>query len=237
MHAEGAGANLRPVRVGVIDSGIGGGDGDSATRPRVLAACAFARTPAGEPVRVAPQSAGFGHGRAVAALIAASAPRAEFLDAQVFAAARAIDAGLLADAIDWCVEQAVRVLNLSLGLHTDRPVLRAACARATAAGLTLVAASPARGAPTFPAAYPQVIAVSGDARCTANDCSWLADGPHLGASPCPLPPAAGGGASYATARISGRIAAFFAGQPDAGQSDLLAHLRAGASFVGRECRT
>lgn len=229
-------ADLRPVRVGVIDSGIGASDPAATAIPRVVAARAFARAPAGTPLRIASHGVGRGHGSAVAALIAAGAPQAEFLDAQVFVAAQAIDAGLLAEAIDWCVERAARVLNLSLGLRADRPVLRAACARAVDAGLTLVAASPARGGTTFPAAYPNVIAVSGDARCAAHAWSLLGTGPYLGASPHPLPPAAGGGASYAAARIAGEVAAFFAGQPDAGPGDLLAHLRAGASFVGRECR-
>jgi len=229
-------AEFRPVRVGVVDSGID--RADPALLPTVMAARAFLRSPDGLVQRVAPCDDSVGHGSAVAALIADGAgQRVEFVDAQVFAAAQAIDAGLLADAIDWCVENSVRVLNLSLGLHADRPLLRDACARASAAGVTLVAACPARGGATFPAAYPEVVAVSGDARCVAGGWSLLADRPHFGASPCALSPAAGGGASYAAARISGVAAAFFSRQPAAGYADLLAHLRAGAGFVGRECRS
>jgi hypothetical protein len=233
-------AEFRPVRVGVVDSGINPGIDRAAPAllPTVLAARAFVRSPEGQVQRVAPCDDGLGHGSAVAALIADGAGQCvEFVDAQVFPAAQAIDAGLLADAIDWCVGHSVRVLNLSLGLHADRTLLRDACARASAAGVTLVAACPARGGSTFPAAYPQVIAVSGDARCLAGGWSVLSDRPHFGASPCALPPAAGGGASYAAARVSGFAAAFFAAQPTAGYADLLAHLRAGAGFVGRECRS
>lgn len=233
-------AEHRPVRVGVVDSGIHRGverDVDCAA-PAVLAARAFVRSADGHVQHVAPYGDGLGHGSAVAALIAdGAAQRVEFVDAQVFAAAQAIDAGLLAEAIDWCVENAVRVLNLSLGLRADRPLLRKACARANAAGVTLVAACPARGGATFPAAYPQVLAVSGDARCLAGGWSVLADSPHFGASPCALQPAAGGGASFAAARISGVAAAFFSRQPAAGYADLLVHLRAGAGFIGRECRS
>lgn len=234
----------RSVRVGVIDSGISH-DRLGATLS-VVAARAFARTAAGQVVRLATCSDDLGHGSEVAALIAAGVAHGEsgavtefveFVNAQVFVAPQAIDAGLLADAIDWCVERAVRVLNLSLGLHADRPLLHAACMRAADAGLTLVAACPARGAPTFPAAYPQVIAVSGDARCIAGGWSLLDAGTYIGASPCARSPAAGGGASYAAARVSGIAAAFFCGQPLAAHTDLLAHLRAGAAFVGRECRS
>jgi subtilisin family serine protease len=228
-------AERRSVRVGIVDSGINPGIVRAA--PDVLAARAFVRSPDGHVQHVAPYDDALGHGSAVAALIADGAAQwVEFVDAQVFAAAPAIDAGLLAEAIDWCVENSVRVLNLSLGLHADRPLLRNACARANAAGVTLVAACPARGGSTFPAAYPQVLAVSGDARCVAGGWSLLAEGPHFGASPRALPPAAGGGASYAAARISGVAAAFFFAQPAAGYADLLAHLRAGAGFAGRECR-
>lgn len=229
-------AERSPVRVGVVDSGINRGIDRAA--PAVLAARAFVRSADGQVQHVAPCGDGLGHGSAVAALIAdGAAQRVEFVDAQVFAAAQAIDAGLLAEAIDWCVENSVRVLNLSLGLYADRPLLRNACARANAAGVTLVAACPARGGSTFPAAYPQVLAVAGDARCVAGGWSVLADGLHFGASPRPPQPAAGGGASFAAARISGVAAAFFSRQPAAGYADLLAHLRAGAGFVGRECRS
>lgn len=230
MRAEHS-IDLAPVRVGVIDSGI-----DAASRD-IFAACAFARSTPGDIVRLAPHGDSLGHGSEVAALIALGHPQAEFADAQVFAAAQAIDAGLLAAAIDWCVEHAVRVVNLSLGLRADRPLLRAACARASAAGLTLVAATPARGGDTFPAAYPQIIAVSGDARCEDVSWSWLDEGLRAGASPRPLLPAAGGGASYAAARLSGVIAAFFSAQPAAGHADLLAYLRTGASVLGREYKT
>lgn len=222
---------LRPIRVGVIDSGIG------AAPRNIFAACAFARSAPGDIVRLAPHADALGHGSEVAALIALGNAQAEFADAQVFAAAQAIDAGLLAAAIDWCVEHAVRVVNLSLGLRADRPLLRAACARASAAGLTLVAATPARGGDTFPAAYPHVIAVSGDARCADGGWSWLGEGLRAGASPRRLSPAPGGGASYAAARLTGVIAAFFSAQPAAGYADLLVHLRTDASVLGREYKT
>ena len=53
----------------------------------------------------------------------------------------------------------------------------AACAALLGQGAVLVAAHPARGAPCFPAAYPGVIAATGDARCGWQELSQL--GPAL----------------------------------------------------------
>jgi hypothetical protein len=58
-------------------------------------------------------------------------------------------------------------------LGADRTVLRDAVSRAVEKGLLLVAALPARGQPVFPAAYPGVIAATGDARCAPGELSHL----------------------------------------------------------------
>lgn len=215
-----------PIRVAVIDSGIG-----AASALRVVAASVFVRSP-GAPVPDDPP----GHGRAVAALIAARAPRCELLDAQVLAAQQPTDVAVLAAAIDWSVAQGARLLNLSVGLRADRAPLRAACARAVATGVIVIAASPARGLPSFPAAYPRVIAVCGDARCAEDDWTYLDDKPHLGAAPHPPAAAPGGGASFAAARLCGIAAAFLAERTQAGDADLLQYLRRGAAHLGREFR-
>lgn len=219
------------IRVAVIDSGLGAGSASP-----VVAASAFVRTACGAVQRQAVQGDKPGHGSAVAALIAARAPCSEFIDAQVFVANQATDALVLAEAIDWSMAQGARLLNLSVGLLADRSPLRAACARAVAAGLIVVAASPARGQPSYPAAYPQVIAVCGDARCTEGDWTFLDGKPHMGAAPQALAPAAGGGASFAAARLCGFAAAFLSEQPQAGYADLLSHLHAAAVHLGRENR-
>lgn len=214
------------IRIGLIDSGLA-----PDVAGRVHAQAAFVRGADGE-IELGPAEADrIGHGSQVARIIAGLASEARFANAQVFVRPQLVDAGLVADAVDWCVGNSVRVINLSLGLVADRTSLRLACERALSAGITLVASCPARGGMPFPAAYPGVLAVCGDARC--NEMEWsLVDGlrlvgafPHAGA---------GGGASFAAAAVSGHAATFFSSRPDAKHEDFLEHLKAGAAFVGRE---
>src|SRR5581483_9541851 len=136
------------------------------------------------------------------------------------------------------VAAGARVVNLSFGLRADRDVLRGACARAVAAGVLLVAATPARGAPVFPASYPGVVRVSGDTRCGAGEVSDLAGDPaDLGAAPGGEGgTGVAGGASFACARVSGMLAAVLAGEPGLGPAAALARLRARAAWRGRERR-
>jgi subtilisin family serine protease len=82
---------------------------------------------------------------------------------------RVLDAngsGYLSDvaaAIDYAVLQNAKVINMSLGGTTDFSLIRQAVTSAAAAGVVIVAAagnSGASGATSYPAAYPEVIAVA-----------------------------------------------------------------------------
>lgn len=194
-----------------------------------------------------------GHGTDVARLILAAAPGASLLSAQVFADRRPVSADAVAAGILWGVAQGAQLINLSLGLREDRWALRHACAAAQAAGVLLVASSPARGGPVFPAAYPGVLAVTGDARCAPGEWS-LIEPPPSGRSPadgvlvgiCPNGPATGvrqgaprlatAGASFAAARLCGVAAAWWACQASgaASAAAFLDYLDAGAAHRGRE---
>lgn len=219
-------ARRAAVRVAVIDSGV-----DAAA----LGRDPFA--PAARPARA-------GHGTEVARLILAAAPDAALLDARVFTDGQAASAEVVAEAIHWAVDQGAGLINLSLGLRDDRWALRHACACAHAAGVLLVASMPARGAAVYPAAYPDVIAVCGDARCRPDEWSQIA--PRLFGA-CPAAPDAGdfafsrgaadrpvhsgggngarapsdrrGGASYAAARVSGQAARWLGDRPDGAAGD------------------
>jgi Subtilase family len=222
----------RPVVVGLVDSGVvrevrGVEDGQ-----------AFALDAAGAVVSGAPAPDVLGHGTALARLIRAAAPGAGLLNAQVFGTTFLAAPAAVAAAIDWVVGAGARVVNLSFGLRADRDVLRAACAAAEAAGVLLVAASAARGAPVFPAAYPGVLRVSGDARCGPEEVSDLEGEPaHFGASPVASgATGVAGGASFACARVSGMLAAVLAREPGLGAPAVLARLRALAMYRGRERR-
>ncbi|WP_299841216.1 S8/S53 family peptidase [uncultured Paracoccus sp.] len=173
-----------------------------------------------------------GHGSAVAAMVLRAAPGVRLRHAQVFDDRPVTSADRVARAVDWLSKDCDLIL-LSLGLAADRAVLCTACAQAVHTRCILVAASPARGAPCWPAAYPGVIAATGDARCGWHDLSLL-PGNIIGAW-CASPEQGGtgmGGASLAAARVAGHLAAHL----DEAQGDPFNWLAARASHIGPERR-
>ncbi|MDD5247432.1 MAG: S8 family serine peptidase [Rhodocyclaceae bacterium] len=218
-----------PVKVGIVDSGVDAALGAAVGGAVCVAADAGAAV--GDGV-----GDGVGHGTAVARIILALAPQARLFSARAFAAGRHGDAASVVRGIHWCLAQQARVVNLSLGLREDRDELRAACAAAADAGAIVVTACPARGAAVYPAAYAQVLAVSGDARCAAGNWSVLEPRRRYGAAPLAADAATPGGASFAAARVSGLAAAFLAARPQARPDDFRNWLDAQAAFHGRERR-
>lgn len=220
------------ITVGIIDGGFTDVPSHALHR-----AASFVSAPDGSVLRAAANGRPLPHGEAVAALVREGAPAARLLDARVASHHHAPTPALVASAIRWCVEEGARVINLSLGLLEDRAVLRDACAHARAHGVVLVAAAPARGEPVFPAAYPGVLSVSGDARCAPGQCSLL-NRETAGAALygcCPAGPDGRlGGASMATARFTGIVARALAQFPSAGPAGLAEYLAAQAKWRGRE---
>jgi hypothetical protein len=164
-----------------------------------------------------------GHGTLTARMILEHAGAARLLCAQVFDERAVTTPAAVAVGLRWLVEQGARVVNLSLGLTEDRAVLRTACAEAIAAGVWLVASVPALGARVFPACYPGVVRVTGDARCRHLELAAL-DGERVDFGACPWPsgsppraPREAGagiaGASMAAARVSGALARTLAADP------------------------
>jgi len=209
--------------VGLVDSGLAP---DQPARAAVHVPAG-----AGDPLEPA-RPDHTGHGSDMARIILAAAPMATLLLAQVFDDRPVTRASRVARAVDWLVGRRAAIVLLSLGLRQDDDLLRAACARAVAAGLDLIAAAPPRGAAVFPAAYPGVIAVCGDARCPAGLVSSLGGEPaDFGASP--HGPGARRGASCAAAAVAGLLAAWRA---EGGRGRAADHLSAIASWSGRERR-
>ena len=208
------------MRIGLIDSGADGS--------QVAAARGFAADGAPVPP-VAPDPTG--HGTRVAQRIAAGRADVEFVLAQVFASARPTSARAVAAALDWCVDEGTPLVHLSLGLTADRAPLAAAVARAAARGCLIVAATPARGAPVYPAAYPRVIRATGDARCAPGELSRLGAatfGGDLAGAP------GGRGASVGAAAVSAALVALL--QPGLRFEDAVAALAARARYDGPERR-
>jgi Subtilase family len=170
-------ADLQPVRVAVVDSGIDGRHPDLAGR--VVAAKSF--------VGGSPWHDRQGHGTFVAGVIAATpdngegiagmAPNAELIVAKVVDSAGIVPVQAEVAAIRWAADEGARVINLSLGGVRDpfsarndtySPLEEAAVEYAIAKGAVVVAAvgngpqSPQTPWPYahYPAALPHVLGVA-----------------------------------------------------------------------------
>lgn len=211
-----------PWRLGLVDSGAG---------PAALRAAACF---AADGTRGAARPDPTGHGTRIARLLTAGRPEVELVLAQVFTAAQPTSAAAVAAAVDWCRAEGATLLHLSLGLAADRAPLAAAIARATAAGCLVVAATPARGAPVYPAAYAGVIRATGDARCGADEISRLAEA-TFGGCVRPPPGAGGGrGASIGAAAVSRALLAWV--RPGSSYREAVQALAARARYDGPERR-
>ncbi len=206
--------------IGLLDSGVG-----IVPKGPVVAERAFTDLPL-QPDRL-------DHGRALADVIWHYAPTIPLVNAQVFGAGMRSSAERLAAGIEWLCRQDALIINMSVGLRDDRPVLRAAIEAALAADRILLAAMPARGRPVFPAAYPGVIKVTGDARCRIGEVSELGDGDaaaEFGACPTDLS-GRPRGASFAVAHVAGMLGATLRRSADPRVA-----LRRQARYRGRERR-
>ena len=110
-------------------------------------------------------SSGSEHGTSVASIITGLegiAPAADLLVIRVLDDQGVGSSFDLAAGIVHAVDQGAQVINLSLGLYQDVRVLREAVAKAQAQGVLLVAAAgnDGYGQLPFPAAYPEVLAVT-----------------------------------------------------------------------------
>jgi subtilisin family serine protease len=154
------------IRVAVIDSGI------SNDHPDLAPTGGLDFNPSDDPTRTWSQD-GSGHGTHVAGICAAlhnqmgivgaAAPGVELFGLRVFPEARV---SKLVLALDWCIENGIDVVNLSLGSAASNETMREAVARAVAAGVVVVAAAGNSGQRVmFPAAFDGVVAVAalGDA--------------------------------------------------------------------------
>jgi hypothetical protein len=173
-----------------------------------------------------------GHGSVVCEAILSHAPDARLCVAQVFDERGVTSPLQIAAALHWLGEQGVRVINLSLGVRQDRPILREAVAELIAAGVLVCASSPARGEPVFPASYAGVIRVTGDARCGEGEWSWLDSAQaDFGAA---VKVGGRSGASLGCAAFSGHLAALLAERPELSNVQLVEVMRERAAFRGIE---
>jgi subtilisin family serine protease len=239
-------ARGRDVVVAVIDSAI------DQTHPDLAGAISLAFDAVGAPDRMV----GF-HGTAVAGIIRAQgvvagvAPQASILAVRAFQLRNAGEAAettswTLLRAIEWAVENKANVLNLSfVGPKDD--TLHLALRSAAARRVIAVAAAGNNGpkaAPVYPAAYPEVIAVTAvdakDQRYTqANRGSYIAfAAPGVDI----LAPVESGkhsylsGTSFATAYVSGIVALLLERNRDLDTGAVVDLMTAGAEDLGPQGR-
>jgi len=148
----------RGVKVAVVDSGI-------AAVPALAVSGGTNTLDDGDPADFTTDEKG--HGTHVGGIIAGRptagnafrgiAPEASLLSVKVFPGGYISD---LVQAIDWCRDQQVDIVNLSLGGRDRSETLANAIAMAAAAGVTMVAATGNDATSVaFPAALPEVISV------------------------------------------------------------------------------
>jgi Subtilase family len=226
------------VLVAVIDSGV------DATHPDLAGAVV-------ENLDAANDNAPHAHGTGMAGAIAAhrsmlgTAPRVGLLTVRAFSARPNSADGTtfnIIKGLDWAVERGARVINMSFAGPPD-PRLRDALARTARRGVVLVAAAGNAGpqsAPLFPAADPNVIAV------TATDMddklfSGANRGNHIAvAAPGVdiLAPSTGGtyqfttGTSVASAEVSGVVAMLIERNPSLTPADVRRILTRTAKSLG-----
>jgi subtilisin family serine protease len=144
----------RGVKIGVIDSGV------NPAHPHVGGVAGGARISSGEA-----DSSNYldyiGHGTAVAGVIREKAPDAQLYAVKVFDRALTTKIEAIIKAIDWCVENEMDVINLSLGTvnHEHREMIEQAVERAAEKRTVLVAAREMLGKPSLPGCLRSVIGV------------------------------------------------------------------------------
>lgn len=152
------GVTGKQVKVGVIDSGWN----RSIEEVRVRPGCGFTGHDASMVLQAsADDHDQIGHGTACADLILHVAPAAEIYPVRVFGSRLETSVDVIAAGLRWCVEQELRLVNLSLGtVRSDilYPFYKV-CEFARRQGLLIVSAVRDQATGSFPAIFENVIGV------------------------------------------------------------------------------
>ena len=156
-----SGVTGRGVRVGVIDSGV------HAAHPHIVRVAGGASVAMNGRLEEGVYPDTLGHGTAVMAAIQEKAPAAEYFAIRVFQDSLRTTGACLVRAIDWCIDQKMDVVNLSLGSANSAhgESFTDAADRALRAGTLLAAAREADGQPCYPGCLPMVFSVGLDWDC------------------------------------------------------------------------
>lgn len=119
----------------------------------------------------------YGHGTFVAGLVRLISPGAEIMPLRAFDSDGYGNAFTVSRAIYWAIDQGADIINMSFGFESDNPIIAGAVEDAVEAGLILVAAAGnnSRAEIKYPAAYPEVLAVT-----SLDTLDYLADFANCG---------------------------------------------------------
>ena len=154
--------NPSQIRVAIIDSGI---DASHSGVGDVVGGVHIQIGQDGETVFWDDHTDCAGHGTACAGIIRKKTPDAALYSVRIFDASLMADGRALIAAIQWCIDNEMDVVNLSLGTTdvTFKKSLQKVCRKAVDAGVLLVAAESNDGRESYPAVFPEVIGVTGGA--------------------------------------------------------------------------
>jgi subtilisin family serine protease len=198
----------RRVRIGIIDSGV------NVAHPHV------GNIVGGVNIGPSAHDASYvdhlGHGTAIAALIHARAPQAELFAVKIFQNALATNLATVLFAIDWCLDNEMNLINLSLGTtnREHRPAFETATERACATRTLIVSAFEMSGVPALPGSLPGVVGVLADsAKVPGEHGIETRDGKQIFTA-CPFPREIPGvprernlyGVSFAVAHVTAALA-------------------------------
>lgn len=113
----------------------------------------------------------FGHGTAVCGILAKLIPEAEFIVIKIFdhADLQAEEEQLLT-ALEYVINEVkCDIVHMSLGIVTYSAILHELCKKLVKQKVILISAYDNAGAISYPAAFPEVIGVDSDIRCTRWD--------------------------------------------------------------------
>lgn len=173
------------------------------------------------------------HAEAVKAAVLSTNPDADVVSFPIFQETLRTRRDIVIEALHAAMTSDAKVLHCSFGFAQPDSATHKAFMSAVSRFDCVVASSPARGQPVYPASYEGVVKASGDARLTGLMHSWLnTDQVDFAANPRPPIGFSAAGASIGAARFSGIISARLAtGKCLQG---VLLGLRSSASYHGNE---
>jgi subtilisin family serine protease len=202
----------RAIRIGIVDSGVHAG------HPHVGNIAGGVVIANG-----APETSSYvdhlGHGTAIAALIHSRARQADLFAVKIFHRALVTNLADALAAIDWCLQNEMDLINLSLGTTNGdhRSAFEEALTKTTAARIGIISAFEMAGVKALPGSLTGVVAVAADrSQCPGEHTAQVICGKNV-FSACPFPREIPGvsreqnlrGVSFAVAHVTATLASLW----------------------------